>query len=71
MNRSQAASLMKSRESIERYLGEMDSIISDFEDNEEKKEFVESLGSIMLILYRDIFVKICQQYPDLNPDMED
>ncbi len=70
MNRIQAEMLMKSREGIEKYLGEIDKIISDLSDEKEKQEFIESLGQIMLILYRDFVVKICKQYPDMDPDME-
>ncbi len=70
MNRRQAEKIMKSLVAIEHNLGELDVVISDISDEAEKKEFIDSLGKLMLIHYNDFFVKVCQQFPDLNYDKE-
>ena len=67
MKKELASQIMDAALSIDSPLGEMDSLISQIDDEDEKRAFVEMLGNVMGAASELIF-KLERDYPDLNPD---
>lgn len=65
MDRKIAERLMASTKSLDPILGEIDSAISEIEDEDERKALVKNLGEVLLQVYEGFYVQVCRQYPDL------
>jgi hypothetical protein len=53
--------------SMDKRLGELDTLISSIEDEKQKKEFVQLLGTAIAAA-GDIISRIEREYPDLGPE---
>lgn len=54
--------------SLDKELGNLDTLISRIEDEEERKRYAKALGDLLGSLTRDLLFPIEREYPDLNPD---
>jgi hypothetical protein len=49
---------------------ELDGLISQLDDGEEKKECVRALGNVVCIITQDFVFRVVRQYPELDPDRQ-
>jgi hypothetical protein len=67
MDREVAISLLDAAISLNKGLGEMDSIVSRMTDLDTKKRYVNALGNIIGDIMSEIISPIVTEYPELNP----
>ena len=65
-----ASRILKAGLALDGPIGELDSLISQLEDGEEKTECLRALGNVMGILAEHFFFRIVWQYPDLDPEAD-
>ena len=68
MQKDIAKRILESALSLVSKINRLDLQIMHLSNTEEKKDFVEALGSIMSILTRDIVHRILREHPELDPD---
>ena len=68
MEKELAAKIMEAALSLGKQIGNLDSLISQLDNDAEKEEFVQALGNVMGILTRDVMFRISRDHPELDPD---
>lgn len=68
MNIEQAHQMMKIIMKFDALVGEIDSIVTDMEGGDEKKEWKRRLGQMMGSQYVDFIIPILRQFPELEHD---
>lgn len=63
-----AALILKSVLSLGRALNDLDPILRDVKDVDEKKRLLNCLGVVMAELNAGIVIPIIKQYPEMDPD---
>ena len=70
MDKDTASKMMAAVLSLEVHVGEIDSIISDMPDGDEKSAFTKGLGNILKAVNFDFVFRIIKQFPELDPDKD-
>jgi hypothetical protein len=68
MQKDMAIRMLRAALDLEAQIGELDGLISELGDSQERHECARALGSIIGILTKDFVFRIVQQYPELDPD---
>jgi hypothetical protein len=68
MEKELAAKIMDAALSLGKQIGNLDTLISQLDNDAEKEEFVQALGNVMGILTRDVMFRIIRDHPELDPD---
>lgn len=59
---------MEAALSLDEGIGQLDGILSDMSDGQEKKELVKAVGEILRVVTKDFVFRVAREYPDLDPD---
>ncbi|MDA8232395.1 MAG: hypothetical protein M0006_13745 [Magnetospirillum sp.] len=70
MEREAALRIIYSIVAAEKHLGDIDSVISEMPDSDERKQFIAGLGAIMYAINFSFVFKIVKEFPDLDPDKD-
>jgi hypothetical protein len=65
-----ASRILKAVPALDGPIGEIDALISQLDDGEEKKECLRALGNVMGTLAEYFFFRIVWQYPELDPEAD-
>lgn len=68
MEKELAAKIMEAALSLGKQIGNLNSLISQLDNDAEKEEFVQALGNVMGILTGDVMFRIIRDHPELDPD---
>ena len=68
MERETAKRLLAAALALDRPLGELDGVISELEEGEEKDECRRALGDLMRITTLQLVFRVYRRYPELDPD---
>ena len=68
MDRAIAERLIKAALSLDEGIGQLDGILSDMNDGQEKKELVKAVGEILRVVTKEFVFRVTREYPDLDPD---
>ncbi|MBS0219404.1 MAG: hypothetical protein JSR91_01560 [Proteobacteria bacterium] len=68
MEKAVAAQMIEVALSLEKDIGELDRLVSQVNDGNEKKELIEALGKIIGIITKDFVFRIAREHPELDPD---
>lgn len=68
MEKAVAAQMIEVALSLEKDIGELDRLVSQVNDGNEKKELIEALGKIIGIIAKDFVFRIAREHPELDPD---
>lgn len=68
MEKAVAAQMIEVALSLEKDIGELDRLVSQLNDGNEKKELIEALGKIIGIITKDFVFRIAREHPELDPD---
>jgi hypothetical protein len=68
MEKALAEVILKSVLSLGKGFNDLDPIVREIKDSDERKQFLMSLGTAMSELNAGIVLRIVSQYPELDPD---
>ena len=68
MDKDTASRMLKAVLSLEAKIGELDVLVSDLKDENERTYYVHALGNVVGMLSEQFVRRIARQYPDLDPD---
>ena len=67
MKKDLAALIVDAVVSLDGQIGELDTLISRIDEEEERKRYGKALGDVMGLMF-DFLLPIEREYPELNPD---
>ena len=67
MKKDLAALIVDAVISLDGQIGELDTLISRIDQEEERKRYGKALGDVMGLMF-DFLLPIEREYPELNPD---
>jgi hypothetical protein len=70
MEKDMAARIVKAAVALDAPIGELDGLISELGDHEEKAEYGRALGDTIGIIAEHFVFRIVRQYPELDPDRQ-
>jgi hypothetical protein len=65
-----ASRILKAVLALDGPIGQLDGLISQLDDGEEKKECLRALGNVMGTLAEHFFFRIVWQHPELDPEAD-
>ena len=68
MDKGTAEVILKSVLSLGEKINDLDRLVSDVKDIDERKRFLKCLGVVMAELNAGMVLPIVSQYPDMDPD---
>ena len=68
MNRDMASQILKAVAALEVRIGDLDALVSQLDDEEERDAYVLVLGNVVGIISENFVRRIARQYPELDPD---
>jgi hypothetical protein len=68
MDKDMAGRMLKAALALEAGIGELDVLVSQFNDEKERDEYVHALGNVIGIISENFVRRVARQYPELDPD---
>jgi hypothetical protein len=71
MERSTGERILAAIESLKPGLGELDVVVKELVDEDERKAFIKLLGDTLFYGSYELSMHVIRQHPDLDPDLAD